>query len=83
VKDSRLLRNNLGYRCISYMHSAGIKRVFWTNSKGEWEGGKVRDLVDDIESPSIDTNGDIVENAGRRPVFVTKAEVLILKGLNG
>jgi len=39
--------------------------------------------VDDIESPSIDTNGDIVENAGRRPVFVTKAEVLILKGLNG
>ncbi len=39
--------------------------------------------MDDIESPSIDINGDIVENAGRTPVFVTKAEVLILKGLNG
>lgn len=65
------------------MHSAGIKRVFWTNSEGEWVGGKVRDLVDDIESPLVDTNGDIVENAGRTLVFVTKAEVLILKGLNG
>jgi len=65
------------------MHSAGIKRVFWTNSQGEWEGGKVRDLIDDIESPSIDDNGDNGENVRRTPVFVTKAEVLILKGLNG
>jgi len=83
LKNSRLRRSNLGYRCISYMHSAGIKRVFWTNSQGEWEGGKVRDLIDDIESPSIDDNGDNGENVRRTPVFVTKAEVLILKGLNG
>ena len=34
------------YRCISYMHFAGIKRVFWTNAKGEWEGAKVQGLVD-------------------------------------
>ncbi|KAI9729408.1 MAG: hypothetical protein M1835_003629, partial [Candelina submexicana] len=34
------------YRCISYMESVGIKRVFWTNENGEWIGGKVRDLTD-------------------------------------
>merc|ERR1712070_1074762 len=33
------------YRCISYMHNVGIKRVFWTTDDGHWEGGKVRDLV--------------------------------------
>ncbi|KAI9663364.1 MAG: hypothetical protein M1831_002648 [Alyxoria varia] len=38
------------YRCITYMQAVGIKRVFWTNAKGEWEGGKVRDLVDALES---------------------------------
>lgn len=33
------------YRCVSYMHSVGIKRVFWTTNEGKWEGAKVRDLV--------------------------------------
>lgn len=74
--------DGLGYRCISYMHSAGIKRVFWTSSEGKWEGGKVRDLVDDLESSSSSTLSDNGDKTGKTPVFVTKAEVLILKGLN-
>ncbi|KAL8671570.1 MAG: hypothetical protein Q9168_003932 [Polycauliona sp. 1 TL-2023] len=62
------------YRCISYMHSAGIKRVFWTNTKGEWEGGKVREMVDALDGPA--------EGAGAMgKVYVTKSEVLLLKGL--
>jgi hypothetical protein len=61
------------YRCISYMQWAGIHRVFWTNSNGEWEGGKVRDLVDALELG--DTAG-----AGRMVgMFVTKHEVLMLR----
>ncbi|KAL8724284.1 MAG: hypothetical protein Q9166_008031 [cf. Caloplaca sp. 2 TL-2023] len=67
------------YRCISYMHSAGIKRVFWTNTKGEWESGKVRDLVDALEGPiSKDSDGSA---GGVGDVYVTKSEVLLLKGL--
>lgn len=31
------------------MHSAGVKRVFWTNAKGEWEGAKIEELVDALE----------------------------------
>jgi hypothetical protein len=37
------------YRCISYMQWAGIRRVFWTSNNGEWEGGKIRDMVDALE----------------------------------
>lgn len=64
------------------MHSAGIKRVFWTNAKGEWEGGKVRDLVDDLDSPPPHEGSDGNASPARSPVFVTKGEVLMLKGLN-
>ncbi|KAL8801077.1 MAG: hypothetical protein Q9182_004716 [Xanthomendoza sp. 2 TL-2023] len=67
------------YRCISYMHSAGIKRVFWTNNKGEWEGGKVRDLVDSLEAPLSPNSDGMMDGAGS--VYVTKSEVLLLKGL--
>lgn len=67
------------YRCISYMHSAGIKRVFWTNTKGEWEGGKVRDLVDALEAPVPPESDGTMGAAGA--VYVTKSEVLLLKGL--
>lgn len=56
------------YRCVTYMDSVGIKRVFWTNANGEWEGAKVRDLMD-----SLETFGEDGEN-----VFVTKHEVLML-----
>ena len=77
------------YRCISYMHSVGIKRVFWTNAKGEWDGGKVRDLVDALElsGSSCDTkDGDasaLKEGAAGQGVFVTKHEVLMLRRLMG
>lgn len=67
------------YRCVAYMHSVGIKRVFWTNDAGEWEGGKVRDLVD-----ALDCSMESVSNGGGggptgNGVFVTKHEVLMLK----
>ena len=59
------------------MHSAGIKRVFWTNAKGEWEGAKVQQLVDALE-----TNGDGDEGKVSS-LFVTKHEVLMLKRAMG
>ena len=57
------------------MHSAGIKRVFWTNAEGEWEGAKVQVLVDALESGG---NGDGDERKASS-LFVTKHEVLLLK----
>jgi hypothetical protein len=62
------------------MHSVGIKRVFWTNDDGAWEGAKVRDLVDAQES-SIDNvaSGGPMGNG----VFVTKHEVLMLRRMMG
>ncbi|KAL8729763.1 MAG: hypothetical protein Q9181_004880 [Wetmoreana brouardii] len=70
------------YRCVSYMHSAGIKRVFWTSDEGEWEGGKVRDLVDGLEGPiPLDKNVSTGGAAGAGSIYVTKSEVLMLKGL--
>lgn len=69
------------YRCISYMHSAGIKRVFWTNAKGEWEGGKVRELVDALDGPTSPSGEGSTGVSGIGSVYVTKSEVLILKGL--
>jgi len=62
------------YRCISYMHSAGIKRVFWTNAKGDWEGAKVQELVDALESSGKEEAGGSVKT-----LFVTKHEVLMLR----
>ena len=62
------------------MHAVGIKRVFWTNAGGEWEGAKVRDLVEALEKgegvPGHDDGGD-------KGVFVTKHEVLMLKRAMG
>ncbi|KAI4189251.1 MAG: hypothetical protein LQ346_005153 [Caloplaca aetnensis] len=69
------------YRCISYMHSAGIKRVFWTNYRGEWEGGKVRELVDALECPNPSTGEVSTGQSAPGSVYVTKTEVLLLKGL--
>lgn len=69
------------YRCISYMHAVGIKRVFWTNAAGEWEGGKVAKFID-----ALDGDGD-EGGCGGGPmgngVFVTKHEVLMMKRLMG
>ncbi|KAI4127100.1 MAG: hypothetical protein LQ338_003386 [Usnochroma carphineum] len=69
------------YRCVSYMHSAGIKRVFWTNVHGGWECGKVRDMVDALEGPMSSRSDGSAETSGASSVYVTKSEVLILKGL--
>nr|OQO26736.1 hypothetical protein B0A51_07715 [Rachicladosporium sp. CCFEE 5018] len=61
------------YRCISYMHAVGIRRVFWTNDAGEWEGGKVAKLMAALEGDGRAEDG--VEGG----MFVTKHEVLMLK----
>lgn len=66
------------------MHTVGIKRVFWTNQDGEWEGAKVRDLVEALE---MGLEGDCEEGRGTgqesKGVFVTKYEVLMLKRIMG
>jgi hypothetical protein len=64
------------YRCISYMDSVGIKRVFWTKNNGEWEGAKVRDLVDALDGYF---GNDGCENEKGVDVFVTKHEVLMMR----
>ncbi len=68
------------YRCVTAMHAVGIKRVFWTNQDGEWEGAKVRDLVEALE---VGIEGDDGAGLGtgqeNKGVFVTKHEVLMLK----
>ena len=64
------------YRCISYMNSVGIKRVFWTTDTGTWEGAKVRDLVDAMDSLGDD---EVADSAVLANVFVTKHEVLMLR----
>lgn len=74
------------YRCIAYMHSVGIKRVFWTTDEGTWEGGKVRDLVDALErSYEGSKQGEDGKENGilGNGVFVTKHEVLMLKRMMG
>jgi hypothetical protein len=69
------------YRCVSYMHSVGIKRVFWTNDDGEWEGGKVAKFIDalDGEGDGAGCGGGPVGNG----VFVTKHEVLMMRRMMG
>jgi hypothetical protein len=70
------------YRCISYMHAVGIKRVFWTNDAGQWEGGKVRELVDALDRSMEGVAGGQGDGLGGplgNGVFVTKHEVLMLK----
>lgn len=69
------------------MHSVGIRRAFWTNDQGEWEGGKVRDLIDAMEgSMAKGVSGD-GDGASGGPLdnglFVTKHEVLMLRRLMG
>lgn len=61
------------------MHSVGIKRVFWTTESGNWEGAKVRDLVDALEGSASESSGGPVGNG----VFVTKHEVLMLRRVMG
>lgn len=64
------------YRCIEYMHSVGIKRVFWTEDGSlEWRSAKVRDLVAVLDGNSLAAaDGGEVEQ-----MFVTKHELLMLR----
>lgn len=72
------------YRCISFMHAVGIRRVFWTNDSGEWEGGKVKDFVDGMDGAAAEgatggQEGGVMGNG----VFVTKHEVLMMRRIMG
>ena len=75
------------YRCLHTMHSAGIKRVFWTNTKGEWEGAKVQGLVDALEGAEgakfaaggTKGSSEGENGGGKGGMFVTKHEVLRLR----
>jgi hypothetical protein len=69
------------YRCISYMNSVGIKRVFWTTDAGEWECAKVRDLVDALDNLGKMDGCDAATALDN--VFVTKHEVLMLRRTMG
>jgi len=71
------------YRCISYMYSAGIKRVFWTNTRGKWEGAKVQELVDASEGSSSSAGNGSGGGSDRNSLFVTKHEVLMLRKTTG
>lgn len=80
-KQPSVLASRPCYRCISYMNSVGIKRVFWTTDTGAWEGAKVRNLVDALDGL---TSGDTIDTAtALKNVFVTKHEVLMLRRIMG
>lgn len=70
------------YRCVAYMHSVGIKRVFWTTNKGRWEGAKIRDLIDQLDN-TMQNEADTSLGLSVPDVFVTKHEVLLLRRLMG
>lgn len=68
------------YRCVAYMHSVGIKRVFWTTNDGKWEGAKVRDLIDQLDG-TMRSDTDTTLGQPAMGLFVTKHEVLMLRRL--
>ncbi|KAI1085220.1 hypothetical protein F5B20DRAFT_575688 [Whalleya microplaca] len=69
------------YRCVLYMHSAGIRRVYWTNSEGQWETAKVRDLFDRVSGNATECEGHDGDSIGLGGIFVTKHEILMLRRL--
>ncbi|KAH8890253.1 hypothetical protein GQ53DRAFT_842431 [Thozetella sp. PMI_491] len=76
---ARALESRPCYRCVCYMHSVGIKRVFWTNSEGSWENAKIRDLVDMLNGNGPCNTTTAEESVADLGVFVTKHEVLRLR----
>ncbi|KAF9739945.1 hypothetical protein PMIN01_02580 [Paraphaeosphaeria minitans] len=80
VPEPSVLASRPCYRCIAYMNSVGIKRVFWTTSSGEWECAKVRDWVDALDNLG---SGDAADAPTLGSVFVTKHEVLMLRRTMG
>lgn len=80
-KQPSVLSSRPCYRCILYMASVGVRRVFWTNDTGAWEGAKVRDLVDALDKLGEEPSADVETALGS--VFVTKHEVLMLRRMMG
>ncbi|KAI7787816.1 hypothetical protein LA080_014189 [Diaporthe eres] len=68
------------YRCVAYMHSVGIKRVFWTTNDGKWEVAKVRDMIDQLDGTML-SDTDTTLGQAAMGLFVTKHEVLMLRRL--
>ena len=58
------------------MEWAGIRRVFWTNAEGDWEGAKVRDLVDAL---GLNAAGNGASEDTSASMFITKHEILMLR----
>ena len=56
------------YRCVAYMHSVGIKRVFWTTASGQWEGGKVAELIGSLDGSSCKSPGSGFDSDGGREI---------------
>lgn len=69
------------YRCISYMASGGVKRVFWTTDAGVWDSAEIRDLVDALDKLGEGQSSDNAQVLHK--VFVTKHEVLMLRRVMG
>jgi hypothetical protein len=69
------------YRCISYMATVGIKRVFWTTDTGAWQDAKVRDLVNALDKLGQAEPSET--SAALSTIFVTKHEVLMLRRTMG
>ena len=70
------------------MAAVGIRRVFWTNHNGEWEGGKVRDMVAALEGSN--QTGEISGKGKEKQVYdggplmyATKHEVLMMRRIMG
>lgn len=67
------------------MHAVGIKRVFWTNAAGQWEGAKVRTLVEALDcdaardADALETADDARSAGLGMGMFVTKHEILMLR----
>jgi hypothetical protein len=80
-KQAFALSSRPCYRCISYMASVGIKRVFWTTGAGTWESAKVRDLVDELDKLGREQPSDAATTLSS--VFVTKHEVLMIRRTMG
>ncbi|KAF2852362.1 3-carboxy-cis,cis-mucoante lactonizing enzyme [Plenodomus tracheiphilus IPT5] len=72
-----LLTSRPCYRCVSYMASVGIRRVFWTTDTGKWESAKIRELVDTLDNLWQDPHLDAATTINS--LFVTKHEVLMLR----
>ncbi|KAF2872000.1 hypothetical protein BDV95DRAFT_606565 [Massariosphaeria phaeospora] len=78
-KQPSVLASRPCYRCISHMSAVGIKRVFWTTDSGAWEGAKVRDLVDALDTLGAAAQAD---NSEATAAF-KKHEVLMLRRTMG